>query len=133
MKICRPYVETLEKNKKSPNYLFGMFKKNMWKFRKDFVNFPDELKRILRKGKVKVDIEDADIRKFTFYLDNAINRLAAGIVMAGLLIAAALIIQARLQPLIFNIPLVSVILVVITLIIGLKLVRSITDEKRRSK
>jgi len=133
VKTCRPYVETLEKNKKSPNYLFGMFKKNMWKFRKDFVNFPDELKRILRKGKVKVDIEDADIRKFTFYLDNAINRLAAGIVMAGLLIAAALIIQARLQPLIFNIPLVSVILVVITLIIGLKLVRSITDEKRRSK
>ena len=115
VKTCKPYVEALEKKKKSPNYLFGMFKKNMWKFRKDFINFPDEMKKILKRGKVTVDIEDKDIKKFTFYMDTAINRLAAGIILAGLVIAAALMMQARLKPIVFNIPLLSVIFIIIAL------------------
>ena len=131
VKTCKPYVEALEKKKKSPNYLFGMFKKNMWKFRKDFINFPDEMKKILKRGKVTVDIEDKDIKKFTFYMDTAINRLAAGIILAGLVIAAALMMQARLKPIVFNIPLLSVIFIIIALLIGFNLIKSIAEEKRR--
>ena len=129
VKTCKLYVESLEKKKKSTSYLFGAFKKNMWKFRKDFVNFPDEIKKILKRGRVTVDIEDKDIRKFTFYLDTAINRLAAGIVLAGLLVAIALIMQARLEPIIFNVPLFSIILIIIALIVGISLIRSIAEEK----
>ena len=131
VKTCKPYVERLEEKRKSSGYFFEAFKKNMWRFRKDFINFPDEIKKILKKGRVRVDIEDKDIKKFTLYLDTAINRLAAGIVTAGLLIAAALIMQANLAPLIFNIPLFSVIFILIALIIGVNLVRSIMEEKRR--
>ena len=131
VKVCKPYVEKLEEKRKSSSYLFETFKKNMWRFRKDFVNFPDEIKKILKRGKVKVDIEDKDIRKFTFYLDTAINRLAAGVITAGLLIAAALIMQANLAPLLFNIPLFSIIFIIIALIIGVNLIRSILEEKRR--
>ena len=131
VETCKPYVEALEKKKKSSSYIFGMFKKNMWKFRKDFINFPDEIKKILKRGKVKIDIEDSDIRKFTFYLDNAINRMAAGIIIAGLLIAAALIVQAGLRPLIFDIPLFSIIFLIIALIMGFNLIESILSEKRR--
>src|SRR3990167_2227980 len=95
---CMPYVEALEKRKKSPSYLLGIFRKNMWKFRKDFVNFPDEIKKILKRGKVTVDVEDKDIRKFTLYIDTALNRLALGIILAGLIIGSALIMQSRLEP-----------------------------------
>lgn len=129
VKVCTPYVEALEEKRKSPNYILGMFRKNMWKFRKDFINFPDEIKKILKRGKVTVDIEDRDIRKFTFYLDTAINRMAAGVIVAGLLIASALIIQANLRPLVFNIPLFSAIFIIIALIIGYNLIRSIAKEK----
>jgi ubiquinone biosynthesis protein len=133
VKICRPYVEKLEEKRKSSTYLFETFKKNMWKFRKDFINFPDEIKKILKRGKVKVDIEDRDIRQFTFYLDSAINRLAAGIITAGLLIASALIIQADLKPLLFNIPLFSIVFILIALVIGYNLIKSVAEEKRRSQ
>jgi len=131
VKTCKPYVEKLEEKRKSSSYFFKAFKKNMWKFRKDFINFPDEIKRILKKGKVRIDIEDKDIRKLTFYLDTAINRMAAGIIMAGLLISSALIIQADVKPLIFNIPLFSVIFILLALIIGINLIKSIMEEKRR--
>ena len=130
VKTCKPYVDKLEEKRKSPDYLFGIFKKNMWKFRKDFVNFPDEIKKILKRGKVKIDLEDTDIKKFTFYLDTAINRMAAGIILAGLVIGAALIIQAELKPLIFGIPLLSIVLIIIAVIIGFNLIKSIREEKR---
>src|SRR3989344_1950420 len=128
VEACKPYVEALEKKKKSSSYMFGIFKKNMWKFRKDFINFPDEIKKILKRGKVKIDLEDSDIRKFTFYLDNAINRMAAGIIIAGLLIASALVVQAGLKPLIFDIPLFSIIFLIIALIMGFNLIESILSE-----
>ncbi len=133
VKTCKPYVEKLEEERNSSSYLFKAFKKNMWKFRKDFVNFPDEIKRILKQGKVRIDIEDKDIRKFTFYLDTAINRMAAGIIMAGLLVSSALIMQANLKPLVFNTPLFSLIFILLAIIIGINLIKSIMDEKRRGK
>ncbi len=133
VKTCKPYVEKLEEERKSSSYFFNAFKKNMWKFRKDFVNFPEEIKKILKQGKVRIDLEDKDIRKFTFYLDTAINRMAAGIIMAGLLISSALIMQSNLKPLIFNIPLFSIIFILLALIMGINLIKSIRDEKRRGK
>src|SRR3989344_7309547 len=126
---CMPYVEALEKRKKSPGYLLGIFRKNMWKFRKDFVNFPDEIKKILKRGKVTVDVEDKDIRKFTLYIDTALNRLALGIILAGLLVASALILQSGIAPLIFNIPVMSLMLMLAALFIGFILIRSISAEK----
>jgi len=131
VKTCMPYVEALERKRKSPSYLLGIFKKNIWKFRRDFINFPDEIKKILKHGKVTVDIEDKDIRKFTLYIDTAINRLALGIILAGLIIGSALIMQSRLEPIVFSVPLFSIILFVIAVIIGIILIKSISEEKRR--
>lgn len=131
VKTCMPYVEALERKRKSPSYLLGIFKKNIWKFRRDFINFPDEIKKILKRGKVTVDIEDKDIRKFTLYIDTAINRLALGIILAGLIIGSALIMQSRLEPIVFSVPLFSIILFVIAVIIGIILIKSISEEKRR--
>src|SRR3989344_1822109 len=131
VKTCMPYVEALERKRKSPSYLLGIFKKNIWKFRRDFIIFPDEIKKILKNGKATVDIEDKDIRKFTLYIDTAINRLALGIILAGLIIGSALIMQSRLEPIVFSVPLFSIILFVIAVIIGIILIKSISEEKRR--
>jgi ubiquinone biosynthesis protein len=59
--------------------------------------------------------------------------MAAGIIMAGLLVSSALIMQANLKPLVFNTPLFSLIFILLAIIIGINLIKSIMDEKRRGK
>jgi ubiquinone biosynthesis protein len=131
VKICKPYLNKLKEKKSSYDYMFGNFKKNMLRARNDLINFPEELKKILKRDKVKVDIEDADIRKFTFYLDNAMNRMAMGIILAGLLVSSALIAQAKIPPLIYDLSLFSIIFIMVAIIISFALIKSINEEKRR--
>ena len=131
VKICKPYLNKLKEKQSSYDYMFKKFKKNILKARNDIINFPEELKKVLKRDKVKVDIEDADIRKFTFYIDNAMNRMAMGIILAGLLVSSALIAQAKIPPLIYDLSLFSVIFIMVAIIIALALIRSINEEKRR--
>ena len=131
VKICRPYLNKIKGKQESYDYLFKKFKKNILKARNDIINFPEELKKMLKRDKVKVDIEDADIRKFSFYIDNAMNRMAMGIILAGLLVSSALIAQAGIPPLIFGMPLFSIIFIIVAVVISFALIRSINQEKRR--
>ena len=59
------------------------------------------------------------------------NRMAMGIILAGLLISSALIAQAGIPPLIFGMPLFSIIFIIVAVVISFALIRSINQEKRR--
>jgi len=131
VKICKPYLNKLKDKETSYDDIFEKLKKNLLKSRRDFVNFPQELKKILKRDKIKVDIEDKDIRKFTFYIDSAMNRMAMGIILAGLLVSSALIAQAKIPPLIFELSIFSIIFIFVAIILSFALIKSINEEKRR--
>ena len=57
--------------------------------------------------------------------------MAMGIILAGLLVSSALIAQAKIPPLIYDLSLFSVIFIMVAIIIALALIRSINEEKRR--
>ena len=85
------------------------------------------LKRI-QEGKVKVDIEDSDIKRLGLEVDRSSNRLAYAMVIAALIVAGALTINVEM-PTILNIPWLSFLSFLIAAILGLILFTSILSER----
>ncbi|MFH1209465.1 MAG: AarF/ABC1/UbiB kinase family protein [archaeon] len=130
VQTCKPYVDKIIDNKTSPEYIMNSLKENMLNFKDLLTDLPSNLKTfLLRKEKVKVDVDDSDIRRFSYYINKSLNRLALGIVIAGLIIGSGLIIQSEVKPIVFNIPLLALICLIIALILFIALLRSIEKEK----
>lgn len=124
VKSSKPHVNKIISKKTDPKYLMSALKTNILNFKDLFQNFPKDFKRLIKsKEKVKVDIEDEDIKRLTSPINLALNKLSIGIIVAGLIIAASLLVTTKLQPLVLNIPLLSLILYLIALILILKLLK----------
>ena len=105
------------------------------KFKTFFQALPGETTKALRKiqeGKIKIDIEDKEIRNLSTEIDRSSNRLAYSMVIAALLVAGALTINV-VMPKIFGIPWISFLAYLIAAIIGLVLLVSILKEKEVRK
>ena len=127
---CKPYVNKILKKKISSDYIFDTLKEDLLTFKDLIIDFPSNLKTLIsRREKVKVDIDDSDIKKFSFYINRSFNRVALGIIIAGLIIGGALIVPTQIKPLIFNLPLISLICLMIALLLFIYLLRSIDREK----
>ncbi|MBL7147523.1 MAG: AarF/ABC1/UbiB kinase family protein [Nanoarchaeota archaeon] len=121
----KPYVNKIISKRTSPDYLISTLKNNIINFKDLIQNFPNDFKRLIKsKEKVKVDIDDEDIKRLTVPVNLALNKLSIGIIIAGLIIAASLIISTKLQPLVLNIPILSLILYLIALILALRLLKN---------
>jgi len=124
VKSSKLYIKKIIFKKTDPEYILSSIKSNLITFKDLIQSFPKDFKRfIASKEKVKVDIDDEDIRRLTLPVNLALNRLSLGVITAGLLIAASLIIPTKLQPLILNIPLLSLFLYLLALILTLKLLK----------
>ena len=62
---------------------------------------------------------------------HAADRLTMGIIIAGLFIGSSVVYYARIQPVIFGIPVIGFVGYVVALVLGLWLVRQIMRESRR--
>ncbi|MBU2634113.1 MAG: AarF/ABC1/UbiB kinase family protein [Nanoarchaeota archaeon] len=134
VQTSRPYVNKILNKKTSSEYIFNSLKENILNFKDLITDLPLSIKSFIsKKDKIKVDIEDSDIQRFSFYLNKSFNRVAMGIIIAGLVIAAALIIPSKTEPLIFNMPLISLICFIIAFLLFLSLLKSISKEKEENK
>jgi len=130
VQACKPYVDKIIDNKTSPEYIVNSLKENMLNFKDLLTDLPSNLKTFLsRKEKVRVDVDDSDIKRFTYYINKSLNRLAIGIIIAGLIIGSGLIIQSEIKPIVFNIPLLALICLIMALFLFIALIRSIEKEK----
>ena len=88
-------------------------------------DLPSSIKSMLSSHEhMKVDLEEKTINKITYKLDSAMNRITIGVVIAALIIAAALT-PVKSEG-ILNIKHLYIILAII---LGIYLLRSITKEK----
>ena len=127
----RPFIEKLMRQRYNPVVVFNSFMKNMLKFRKFVEEFPDQasnaLKRI-EKGRIKVDIEDTDIKKLSIEIDKSGNRVAYSMLIAALLIVGALTINYG-SPALLNLPPIPLFSFIVALILSFVLLFSILREK----
>ncbi len=132
VKTCEPLVEKIEKERSSPNYIMESLKKNLFLLKHNVFNFPEELSKTLKsiqRGKIRVDIQDEDIKRFSLEVDRSSNRIVFGLIMASLIIASALVMLAKLPPLLFGIPWLGIIFMILAIITAIFLVISISKEK----
>src|SRR3989338_4617284 len=92
----QPFVDKLIMRKASPQYLAKSVLSNLFKYKRFISRLPDETEKVFRKiekGKLKVDIEDTDIKTLSLEIDRSSNRLAYGIIIAASIISGALLLQ----------------------------------------
>ncbi len=110
VETAKPFIERLIARRKSPFYAWKSFIHNINIYRKFAEEFPEKAERALekiQKGTIKVDIEDADIKKLSLEIDRSSNRVAYGLLIAALLITSAILIQVQKGPTILGVPFLS--------------------------
>jgi len=131
--FARPIVDKIKEERTSPNYVLDTLKKNLFMLKTGMLNLPEELIKTLKslqQGKVKVDLEDSDIKRFSAEVDRSSNRITYGIVIASLIIASALIMLAKLPPFLFGLPWLGIVFLIIAIIVTFFLIISISKEER---
>ncbi|HLC63045.1 MAG TPA: AarF/ABC1/UbiB kinase family protein [Candidatus Nanoarchaeia archaeon] len=120
----------LEGKRMSFSYAFGNVRNNIYGFRKFFDDVPGNFRKLfIGRDHLQVEINDKDIKKFTFKIDNAITRVAYGVVIAGLIVSSAFIAAFNKGNGLLGIPYLAIVYLAIAIILGIFLVNSIQREK----
>jgi ubiquinone biosynthesis protein len=135
IEIVSPKVERILKKRHSPKRIIKSARKNFFNLAWTFRKFPQDLRslmHIVKTGaRVKVDIENKDIKYFTQEMDRSSNRITYGLIIGSLTITAGLIILAKAGPIYAGIPFLAWIVVGLVVLLSLTLAYSIINENKR--
>lgn len=134
VETAKPFVERLIAKRASPFYAWKSFVHNIGKYRRFAEEFPERAERVLdkiQKANIKVDIEDADIKKLSLEIDRSSNRVAYGLLIAALLITSAILMQVEKGPTILGVPFLSFVSFIFASILVFILFMSIIRERLR--
>ncbi|MDD5253830.1 MAG: AarF/ABC1/UbiB kinase family protein [Candidatus Nanoarchaeia archaeon] len=136
VKALRPEISKIIKKRATGKFAFIKLKKEVDEFTENVREIPKDVREALKNikdGKIRVDINNNDINKFTLELDRSSNRLTFGVVIAALLVSSALVMVADLPPLYLGIPILGIIFFILAILFTLALLISIIREKRGEK
>lgn len=120
-----PFIKELEMQRLNPKYMMDNFVRNATKFGKFVTDLPDQTARVFKKiqeGKIKIEIEDTDIKKLSLEIDRSSNRLAYGMIIAALILAGSLVLE--------RIETIAYLCFALAAFLGLILFVSIAKERR---
>jgi ubiquinone biosynthesis protein len=127
---AKPFLENLLKNEFQPVKMAKDTTKLMGKYARILKELPDQLHyalRRLKKGRIKVDIEDTDIKRLAVDIDKSSNRLTHGVIIAAFLVTGALLVNVG-KPVFYNFPLFSLLCFTMSLVFSLILFVEIKKE-----
>jgi len=129
----KPIFEEYIREKKSPENLLTNVKKTALDFKNIFINLPKDIQKIITKIEKEdvneIDINDEDMDKLTFEMEKITKIVTLGMILAGLIIASALLMISEIPPFIQGIPLFGIIGLTLTVLTLLFLLISV--KKRR--
>ncbi len=135
IEICKPKVEHLMREERSPENLFASFKKSAFEFTSTIKTFPQDLRTLiylLKNGsKVKVEIEHDEFHELTREIDHSSNRITFGLIIGALAVTSGLLIVSGIEPKWLGIPIFAWISIVGMCFLLLILAVSIMREKTR--
>ncbi|MBI2129303.1 AarF/ABC1/UbiB kinase family protein [Candidatus Woesearchaeota archaeon] len=97
---AEPYVKKILANRARPSELIRAFLKKGREIKEILDEFPEKAKEIIDKaaaGKIKLDIEDEEIKKLGFEIDKSSNRLALGMIIGAIVIGMALLMKTQYE------------------------------------
>lgn len=89
--------------------------------------------RMLTRGQLRVNLDLAGTEDPLEDMGHIINRLTLAIIAAGLFMGSSIVYYARIQPVIFGIPIIGFVGYLFALFIGLYVAHDILSENRRRK
>jgi len=108
-----PYAKKMLRERTQPKYILSSLRRTAADIKDFMVSFPSDLSNLIKAIKygtrVNLDISNKDIMRLTLELDRTSDRLVFGMIIAALIVACAILIQAKVEPLIKGIPLLAYI------------------------
>ena len=89
--------------------------------------------RMLTRGQLRLNLDVAGTEDPLEDIGRIVNRLTLAIIAAGLFMGSSIVYYARIQPVIFGIPIIGFVGYLIALFIGLYVAHDILSEKHRRK
>ena len=134
VKIVEPYVDKMIKDKKDPKKIYHSVKDSAFKWSGTLKRLPQDLRSIMHVikhgAKVNIDIDHRDVRNLTDELDRSSDRITLGIVIGALVIGASLVVLSGINPVVWGIPIISMVMFVLIGVLTLMLMLSILRGKR---
>jgi len=110
--LTGPYVKKMIEERTHASYIMKEAAKTIWDFAHLVKAFPKRVNRILtkaEKGKLRFELEHQGLENYIEALDIASNRLSFSMIIAALIVGSSLIIQTRMSPSLFGVPLLGII------------------------
>lgn len=119
------------------NFSFTAFLSKASEMPKEFgdflVQFPQDIKSIVEKmksGKLKIEFQHMGLEEIEESIEKSANRLSVSIIIAAILIGSALLLHAKIPPMLFGIPVLGLAGFVTAVGMGIVLIRSIYKKGR---
>jgi len=103
--MIKPYARELLREKYSSQRLYLVFQKSVSDLGEIITKAPRQLGRLLRKvlnDEIEIAFRHENLERLITEMDRSSNRLSFSILIAAIIVASSLIIQAKIQPLIFG-------------------------------
>ena len=131
-KYMQPRVEQMMKEKASAGHIFSSARKAALNA-KDFVSsLPSDLNSFFKTWKegqkLKLEVRKSDMDRAVMEVDRSSNRLVLGFIIGAIIVSNALIIHAKVPPLIFGIPALAYFGAFLIIWLGILLTISILRE-----
>lgn len=97
--VSKPFVKKLLLRKYSPETLFRKLKSTFELYRKIGENIPIDIGQLItkiKKDKLQIEVRSRDITDFGRTIDRVVNRLAASIIIAGILVGSSMLINSQI-------------------------------------
>ena len=131
MDNAKPFIEKLIKREFKISDMAKDLAGDLLKYGKLFRDLPDQLSSALKRiqrGKIKVDIEETDIKRLGRDIDVSANRLTYSLMVAAFLVAGALLANMG-EPQLYGFPLFSFVCFAMAFIFLIPLIISIQKQK----
>jgi ubiquinone biosynthesis protein len=131
--LTKPYAQRLVEQKFAPQALFRDLRASLENLYHFVVSFPKDISQILnqlKRGTLRLELHNREQEKMVRVVDRTGNRLSLSLIVTGLLIASALMLQIGYGPTLFGYPMLGVVGLMLASILGLWLVISIIRTSR---
>ncbi|PWB49230.1 MAG: hypothetical protein C3F06_14790 [Candidatus Methanoperedenaceae archaeon] len=123
-----PYVKKMLEDRTKTSHIIKSARKTVIDFINLIKHFPKRMNHLLskaEKGTLKLELEHLGLDGLVEELDIISNRLSFSMIIAALIVGSSLIIQTRMSPTLFGVPLLGIIGFLIAGFLGLGLLISI--------
>ncbi|MBW3015438.1 AarF/ABC1/UbiB kinase family protein [Candidatus Woesearchaeota archaeon] len=120
--LARPRIKQIIRKQYSLKSIKRKVKSDIEAYANLFSSVPDKTTKlldILSRGKIGVDIEDADVKNLTLEMEKSSGNLAIGMICAAMVVGSALVLQVPDQPVAYGLPLIPTIGFCIAAIFGI--------------